>query len=74
LGRAEYLLLKILINLCSFNLSNWLFEQKVYFCLRLKKEAFIEKKPEIWQQLKDLRLASGTSEPLCFIKELNIQS
>ncbi|QFS51365.1 IS4 family transposase [Nostoc sphaeroides] len=46
---------------CSFNLSNWLCEQKVYFCLRLKKDAFIEIEPEIWQQLRDLGLAPGTS-------------
>jgi hypothetical protein len=46
---------------CSIKLANWLTEQKVYFCLRLKKDAFIEIEPEIWLQLRDLGLAPGLS-------------
>jgi hypothetical protein len=38
---------------CSVKLANWLTERKVYFCLRLKKDAFIEIEPEIWLQLKE---------------------
>jgi hypothetical protein len=46
---------------CSIKLANWLTEQKVYFCLRIKKDAFIEIEPEIWLQLRDLGLAPGLS-------------
>lgn len=46
---------------CSIKLANWLTEQKVYFCLRLKKDAFIEIKPEIWLQLKNSVLSPGVS-------------
>lgn len=35
---------------CSLKLANWLTEKKVYFCLRIKKDAFIEIEPEIWLQ------------------------
>lgn len=44
---------------CSVKLANWLTERKVYFCLRLKKDAFIEIEPEIWLQLRDSGLAPG---------------
>ncbi|MCC5609893.1 IS4 family transposase [Nostoc sp. CHAB 5834] len=47
---------------CSLKLANWLTEQKVYFCLRIKKDAFIEIEPEIWLQLKN----SGLSPDLAF--------
>ncbi len=46
---------------CSSYLANWLTEQKVYFCLRIKKDAFIKIESEIWLQLKDLGLAPGMS-------------
>ncbi|AUB35063.1 IS4 transposase [Nostoc flagelliforme CCNUN1] len=46
---------------CSLKLANWLTEQKVYFCLRIKKDAFIEIEPEIWLQLKDSGLSPGVS-------------
>ncbi|WP_341531640.1 IS4 family transposase (plasmid) [Nostoc sp. UHCC 0302] len=46
---------------CSIKLANWLAEQKVYFCLRIKKDAFIEIEPEIWLQLKNSGLAPGLS-------------
>ncbi len=46
---------------CSIYLANWLTGQKVYFCLRIKKDAFIAIEPEIWFQLKDLGLAPGMS-------------
>lgn len=46
---------------CSVKLANWLTEQKIYFCLRLKKDAFIEVEPEVWLQLKDSGLLPGVS-------------
>ncbi|AUB41711.1 IS4 transposase [Nostoc flagelliforme CCNUN1] len=46
---------------CSLKLANWLTEQKVYFCLRIKKDAFIEIEPDIWLQLKDSGLSPGVS-------------
>jgi hypothetical protein len=46
---------------CSAHLANWLREQKVYFCLRPQKYAFIEQELEIWIQLRDLGLAPGVS-------------
>lgn len=46
---------------CSVNLANWLCEQKVYFCLRLKKNHFIERETDIWLELDDLGLSPGLS-------------
>jgi hypothetical protein len=46
---------------CSIKLANWLTEQKVYFCLRIKKDAFIEIEPEVWLQLKNSGLSPGVS-------------
>lgn len=46
---------------CSVNLANWLCEQKVYFCLRLKKNHFIERETDIWLALDDLGLSPGLS-------------
>lgn len=46
---------------CSVNLANWLCEQKVYFCLRLKKNHFIERETDIWLELDDLGLSPGIS-------------
>jgi len=47
---------------CSVKLANWLREQGLYFCLRLKKNEFIEVEPEIWVQLNALGLIPG----VCF--------
>lgn len=47
---------------CSVKLANWLREQGLYFCLRLKKNEFIQVEPEIWVQLKALGLMPG----VCF--------
>lgn len=46
---------------CSVKLGNWLRDQDVYFCLRLKKNEFIEVEKEIWLELKNLGLSPGTS-------------
>jgi hypothetical protein len=46
---------------CSVDLASWLREKDVYFCLRLKKNHFIEKESEIWYQLKELGLKPGIS-------------
>ncbi len=46
---------------CSVKLANWLREQQAYFCLRLKKNEFIQGETEIWYQLKDLGLSPGVS-------------
>ena len=45
----------------SSKLDNWLTENKVYFCLRIKKDAFIEIEPEVWLQLKNSGLSPGVS-------------
>ena len=41
---------------CSVDLASWLREKKVYFCLRLKKNHFIEQEDQIWYQLQELGL------------------
>ena len=46
---------------CSVKLANWLGEQNVYFCLRLKKNEFVEVKTEIWLELNNLGLSPGVS-------------
>lgn len=46
---------------CSINLANWLREQNVKFCLRLKKSEFIEVENGIWTELDDLGLKPGIS-------------
>jgi hypothetical protein len=46
---------------CSVKLANWLREQKVQFCLRLKKSEFIQTEGEIWQSLDSLGLKPGIS-------------
>jgi hypothetical protein len=45
----------------SVKLANWLAEQKVDFCLRIKKDAFIKIESDIWLQLKDSGLLPGVS-------------
>ena len=46
---------------CSVSLAKWLDEQGVEFCLRLKKNDFIELKDHLWCEIKDLGLKPGTS-------------
>lgn len=46
---------------CSVKLANWLREQNISFCLRLKKNEFIEIEPEIWRELNHLGLSPGVS-------------
>lgn len=46
---------------CSVKLANWLGEQNVYFCLRIKKNEFVEVKTEIWLELNNLGLSPGIS-------------
>jgi len=46
---------------CSVVLANWLRERKVYFCLRLKNNHFVEIKKDIYVQLKTLGLSPGIS-------------
>lgn len=45
----------------SVKLANWLREQNVEFCLRLKKNEFIELSNNVWCQLDDLGLKPGIS-------------
>jgi hypothetical protein len=46
---------------CSVDLASWLRDKEVYFCLRLKKNNFVELESEIWCQLKHLGLKPGRS-------------
>ncbi len=46
---------------CSVKLANWLGGQNVYFCLRLKKNEFVELKDGIWLELNNLGLLPGGS-------------
>lgn len=46
---------------CSVKLANWLREKNVYFCLRLKKNHFVELEKDIWLELKELGLLPGVS-------------
>ncbi|AOY83993.1 IS4 family transposase [Moorena producens JHB] len=46
---------------CSIKLANYLQELGVYFCLRLKKNQFVEYKKDNWIQLNDLGLVPGVS-------------
>jgi hypothetical protein len=46
---------------CSVTLGNWLREEKVYFCLRLRKDEFVQGETEIWLQLRNLGLSPGFS-------------
>ena len=46
---------------CSVTLANWLREQKVDFCLRLKKNVCIQTQEELWTELKMLDLEPGNS-------------
>jgi hypothetical protein len=46
---------------CSVKLANWLRGEDVYFCLRLKKNEFVQVEKDIWVALKDLGLFPGIS-------------
>lgn len=46
---------------CSIQLANWLREQEVEFCLRLKKTENIELEDGIWRSLDNLGLKPGIS-------------
>lgn len=54
---------------CSVKLANWLQEQKLLFCLRLKKNEFIQQEEGKWQELNELGLKPGIS---LFIEEIKI--
>ena len=45
---------------CSVKLANYLQGLGVYFCLRLKKNEFVEYKEGIWVELNNLELVPGT--------------
>jgi len=46
---------------CSVDLANWLREQNVYFCLRIKGNHCIETENMIWVRLDQLEITPGTS-------------
>lgn len=46
---------------CSIKLASWLSEHQVNFCLRLKKNHFVERETDIWSELDDLGLSPGVS-------------
>ena len=46
---------------CSVKLAKYLQELGVYFCLRLKKNEFIEYQKDVWLELNDLGLVPGLS-------------
>ncbi|MEM6404746.1 MAG: IS4 family transposase [Cyanobacteria bacterium P01_D01_bin.116] len=46
---------------CSVKLAKYLQELGVYFCLRLKKNEFVEYQKDIWLELQELGLTPGVS-------------
>jgi len=46
---------------CSVKLASWLAQKGMYFCLRLKKNEYIQLSDEIWVQLEALGLSPGIS-------------
>jgi hypothetical protein len=46
---------------CSIKLANWLRKRNLYFCLRLKKNHFVEIKQDIWLELQQVGLLPGVS-------------
>jgi hypothetical protein len=47
---------------CAVDLAQWLRSQpQTYFCLRLKRNEYIEIAPDIWWQLQELGVAPGIS-------------
>jgi len=62
---------------CSVKLATYLGEQKVDFCLRLKKSTFVEKEKDICVELSELGLRPGISiflEGVKITKTKNIKS
>ena len=48
---------------CSIKLANWLREQELMFCLRLKKNEFIEIEDDVWQELnQDMSVSEAEVE------------
>jgi len=37
---------------CSVTLGNWLRGEQAYFCLRLKRDEFVQQEGGIWQELE----------------------
>ena len=58
---------------CSVKLANWLREQKIQFCLRLKKNEFIQSENSSWRELDKLGLKPGISLFLQNIKVTKTQ-
>jgi hypothetical protein len=62
---SKFLKYKVVVlgdrEFCSVDLASWLRERKVYFCLRLKKNNFIELESGNWCQLQGLGLRPGIS-------------
>jgi Transposase DDE domain len=54
---------------CSVKLANWLGEQEVKFCLRLKKDEFVEIEDNVWKELDNLGLEPGIS---LFLEGINV--
>ncbi len=46
---------------CSVRLGNWLLQEQVYFCLRLKHNEYVQLEDDIWLELSALGLAPGSS-------------
>ena len=46
---------------CSVKLANWLAQERVYFCLSLKQNEYVQLSDKVWVQLKDLGLSPGIS-------------
>ncbi|MDV3002454.1 MAG: IS4 family transposase ISAsp10 (plasmid) [Chroococcopsis gigantea SAG 12.99] len=46
---------------CSVKLADWLDKQGLKFCLRLRKNEYIQQESQVWSELKNLGLVSGTS-------------
>lgn len=46
---------------CSVDLGSWLRTEGVYFCLRLRRDEFIQVEGEIWQRLELVGLTPGVS-------------
>ena len=52
---------------CSVKLANWLRQEGVYFCLRLRRDEFIQVETQ-WIQLQSLGLALGVSRYLAGVR------
>ncbi len=46
---------------CSVKLGNWLRQRCVYFCLRLKRDEFVQLEGEVWMRLDSVGLMPGIS-------------